>query len=474
MNKTKIQSHSNGKTFTQYDDLEPMDLCRKLDRPPSHEFPYQHKFVKVVGDVEMAYLESGQLDSDNVVLFVHGAPEQAYVWRNIMPYLENYARVIAVEHVGHGLSDKLDIDYTIEDYVKYLFSFIETLELDNITVVCQDWGSGIGPYYGACNPDKVQGVVLMEALLAPSYPIRDAEIARNDPTMAIAMDHYDRWRSDDAEKWNSEQNLFVERILNMHTARQMTQRELDVYRDPFRDPNSRQPMLEWPRQVGYGGDRPYVDRAMDAINEWLFTSDVKVLDIFSKPGAVTTELDVAWRAERIEHHESAFVGMGNHFLQEDQPEQIGHAIGDWYRRHHAKSKKVWYKQPRNEMETILHFFDAVTKGDVDTALSMIHPDCHWVYRGPDSIPFAGEYRGPQGVGEYLQKFGSLVEIVEFEPELIWNDNDVIIQAHEINRLHGQERTIELEVTQVFKVKNGWILSFQEYADTALMASLFEA
>lgn len=461
------------KKFTQYDDLEPLDLCRKLDRPPSHEFSYQHKFVKVIDDVEMAYVETGQLDSDKVVLFVHGAPEQAYIWRNIMFYVENYARVIAVEQIGHGLSDKLDIDYTIEDYVKYFFSFIETLELDNITIVGQDWGSVIGPYYGACNPDKVKGVVLMEALLAPAYPIRNAKSAREDPTMAIAMDHYDRWRTDEAEKWNTEQNLFIERILNMHTARQMTQRELDVYRDPFRNPAHRQPMLQWPRECGLDGDRPFVDNVMDAVNEWLFTSDVKVLDIFSKPGAVTTELDVAWRAKRIANHESAFVGIANHFLQEDQPEQIGHAIGDWYRRNHAADKKVWYKQPRNEMETVLHFFDAVINGDMDKALGMIHPDCTWVYRGPDSIPFAGEYRGPQGVGEFLQKFGSLVEIVEFEPDMIWNDNDIIIRAHEINRLHGGDQTIEMDVTQIFKVRNGWIMAFQEYADTAKMASLFK-
>ena len=107
MNKavTDQGTRSAHKVFTRYDDLEPGDLCRKLDRPPSHEFPYEHKFVKVVDDVEMAYVESGQLHSDKVVLFVHGAPEQAYIWRNIMPYLENYARVIAVEHIGHGLSD---------------------------------------------------------------------------------------------------------------------------------------------------------------------------------------------------------------------------------------------------------------------------------------------------------------------------------------------------------------------------------
>ena len=53
----KVLNHS--KVFTQYDDMEPNDLVRKLDRLPSHEFPYTHKFVKVVDDVEMAYVESG-------------------------------------------------------------------------------------------------------------------------------------------------------------------------------------------------------------------------------------------------------------------------------------------------------------------------------------------------------------------------------------------------------------------------------
>ena len=77
------------------------------------------------------------------------------------------------------------------------------------------------------------------------------------------------------------------------------------------------------------------------------------------------------------------------------------------------------------------------------------------------------------MGDYLQKFGSQVEIVSFEPDLIWNDNDVIIRASEVNKLHSGGPEIELEVTQVFKVKNGWITEFQEYSDTARMASLFE-
>lgn len=469
-----MKNTQSERQFIHHTDMEPADLNRKLNRPPSDDFPYQHKFVEVVDGVKLSYVESGQLNSDQVVLFVHGAPESAYVWRNVMPYVEQQARVIAVEHIGHGMSDKPDIEYSIENYYKYYASFIETMGLDNIVIVCQDWGSVIGPLYGANNPDKVKGVCLMEALLAPSYPLQGVEQLREDPTMAIAMDHYDKWRSEDAVKWNSEQNIFVERILQMHTIRKLNQRVMDTYRDPFRDPASRSPMLQWPRECGYDGDRPFPDQAMGKINDWLMTSDVQVLDLFAKPGAITTQTDVAWRAKRIKNHQSAYIGQGNHFVQEDCCEAIGHALGDWHRRNFAKDSTDWYMaSPRNEMEAVLHFFGSVIKGDMDTALSIIHPECDWVYNGPDCIPFAGKFHGPQGVAEYLMKFNEACEIVEFKPEMLWDDDKIIMTAKEINRGRASGKTITLDITQIFKVRFGQIVSFQEFADTSAMATLFE-
>jgi haloalkane dehalogenase len=43
-----------------------------------------------------------------------------------------------------GRSDKPDIDYRFFDHVKYMEGFIEKMELNNITLVLHDWGSGIG------------------------------------------------------------------------------------------------------------------------------------------------------------------------------------------------------------------------------------------------------------------------------------------------------------------------------------------
>jgi haloalkane dehalogenase len=465
---------SEERTFTHHTDMEPSDLNRKLNRPPSDEFNYEHKFLDVLDGTKIAYVDAGNPASDITVLFVHGAPESSYVWRNIMPYVERQARVIAPDHIGHGMSDKPDVRYGIEDYYKYLEAFLLKLDLKNIIIVCQDWGTVIGPLFGANHPERVVGVAMLEALLAPSYPMKNVEQLREDPTMAIAIDHYDKWRTQEAVKWNFEQNIFVERILQMHTIRKLSQRVMDHYRDPFRNPEARRPLIVWPRECGYDGDRPFPDEAMEKINTWLTTSDIKVLDFFAKPGAVTTQTDVAWRAKHIKNHESCYIGQGNHFSQEDCPESIGHGLGEWVRRNFAADSSDWYMtSPRNELEAVLHFFGAVIKGDIETALSIIHPECEWVYGGPDKIPFAGTFKGPQGVGEYLMKFNEACEIIDFKPEMCWDDDKIIMTAKEVNKGRASGKTITLNVSQVFKIRNGQIISFQEYADTATMATLFE-
>jgi len=102
---------------------EPGDIAYHMQyQRASSDFPYEHKFV-AVHDIKMAYVDEGE---GNPIVFVHGAPESAYIWRNIMPFVQPYARIVAPELPGHGKSDKPDINYEFADYVKYLDGFIGT------------------------------------------------------------------------------------------------------------------------------------------------------------------------------------------------------------------------------------------------------------------------------------------------------------------------------------------------------------
>jgi ketosteroid isomerase-like protein len=118
------------------------------------------------------------------------------------------------------------------------------------------------------------------------------------------------------------------------------------------------------------------------------------------------------------------------------------------------------------------FGGAVVGGDLDTALEIIHADCTWIYAGPDRIPFAGSYHGPDGVAAYLQKFGEEMEILSFEPTLTVDGDLVILRAKELNRHKISGRELNLDVTQVYEVRNGQIIFFQEFVDTAAILALY--
>jgi len=322
--------------------LEPGDLARMyLALVPRSDLRYNKKSMQVLG-TKIAYVDEGKGDA---IVFIHGAPESIYVWRNIMPYLEPYGRIVAFDLPGHGDSGKPDIEYTFSDYRNYVDAIMAELDLgDNIVLVIHDWGTVLGLDWARKNENRVKGVAMMEALVAPFYPILDVAEATKRKGKAGAVEHY-RLYQQEIEKARAlavDQNLFIEQTMQVHTFRELSQREMDAYRDPFRRLEDRIPLLMWAREVGLGGNRPVTDQAMNDYNAWMLKTDVKFLDIYGFPGEVSEEYDVRWRAERIKNIETAYVGLVLHFVQEDQPVATGRAMADWYRRNFAKDPKKWF------------------------------------------------------------------------------------------------------------------------------------
>jgi len=129
--------------------IEQMPTTEETSSPINAEFPFESHYVEVMGS-KMHYIDEGEGDP---ILFIHGNPTSSYLWRNIIPYVSDDARVIAVDLIGMGKSDKPDIDYRFVDHATYLDGFIEELELKNVTLVIHDWGSGLGFNYAMQNED---------------------------------------------------------------------------------------------------------------------------------------------------------------------------------------------------------------------------------------------------------------------------------------------------------------------------------
>ena len=109
------------------------------------DFPYEPHYAHVE-DLRMHYIDEGS-ESGEVILLLHGQPSWSYLYRKMIPILaEAGYRVIAADNMGLGRSDKpIDIGFhTYEHHVAILKEFLAKLNLNNITLFCQDWGGLFG------------------------------------------------------------------------------------------------------------------------------------------------------------------------------------------------------------------------------------------------------------------------------------------------------------------------------------------
>ena len=290
----------------------------------SAEFPYESRYIEVLGS-KMHYIDQGQGD---VFLFLHGNPTSSYLWRNVMRYVAPHGRIVAVDNIGFGKSDKPALDYTFQTHSRYTEAFIDALDLRNIILVVHDWGSALGLYYAARHADNVKGVVFMEPITPATFPMENLE------GFGPAADLFRRFRDPvEGKKALIDENLFIELLLaNATITRQMTEEEIDVYRSPFLQPESRYPIYVWPNELPVGGAPAPNVRVVERIGEWLRNSDTPKLLQYASPGAIMPPKAAEWAARNFRNIETQFVGYGRHFIQEDNPEAIGRGIVDWYRR----------------------------------------------------------------------------------------------------------------------------------------------
>ena len=108
------------------------------------------------------YIDEG---TGEVVICLHGEPTWGYLYRNMIDPLAEEFRVIVPDHMGFGKSETpQDREYTLKSHTENLSRLIESLDLDNITFVMQDWGGPIGTAYTVRNPERVSRLVYMNTL----------------------------------------------------------------------------------------------------------------------------------------------------------------------------------------------------------------------------------------------------------------------------------------------------------------------
>lgn len=130
------------------------------------DFPYEPKHLDIDG-LKMAYVDEGPRDA-HVILMVHGMPTWGYLYRHmIKEFLGAGFRCVVPDHIGFGRSDKVtDPDwYDIARHSANFRQLVESLALNDVTLVVQDWGGPIGLAQYATMPDRFSRLVIMNTWL---------------------------------------------------------------------------------------------------------------------------------------------------------------------------------------------------------------------------------------------------------------------------------------------------------------------
>ena len=275
---------------------------------------YRRRRIPVL-DSEMAYVDTGTGDP---VVFLHGNPTSSYLWRNVIPPVERAAQCLAPDLIGMGESGKAaGGSYRFRDHARYLDAWFEALGLTRgLTLVVHDWGSALGFDWAERHRASVRGLVYMEAIVQPLTWGQWPEKARQ---------VFQAMRSPAGEEMVLQKNVFVERILPLSVLRGLTEGEMAVYRRPYREPGeSRRPTLTWPREIPIDGEPADVVAIVAKYSGWLAGNDIPKLFINADPGVILTgsqrEFCRTWR------NQDEITVAGSHFIQEDSPAAIGHAV----------------------------------------------------------------------------------------------------------------------------------------------------
>jgi haloalkane dehalogenase len=269
-------------------------------------------------------------------VFLHGNPTSSHLWRNVLGRIGEPARSLAPDLIGMGRSGKPDIAYSFADHARYLDAWFDALELDDVVLVGIDWGGSLAFDWAARHPDRTTGLVFMETIVRPMTW---------DDFPGEARPRLEALRTPGiGEQKVLEENFFIEQALKITTLSGLREADHDVYRAPYPTPDSRRPLLAWPRAWPIEGEPADVAARMEAYDQWLATSDdvPKLLLTFDGPPErllMGPEL-VAWCAGNIAALEIEGCGPAAHVAPEDQPDAIAAAIAAWADRHDLRSSPL--------------------------------------------------------------------------------------------------------------------------------------
>jgi len=275
-------------------------------------YAFAPHYIDVDG-LRMHYVDEGR---GPVVLMLHGEPTWSFLYRKMIPiFVREGFRAVAPDFIGFGRSDKPTraLSYTYAGHVAWTRAFLETLDLREVTLVVQDWGSLVGLRLAAENEDRFARIVVANGFLPTArHPMPPAFLA---------------WRA--FARWSP---VFpIGRIVASGCVTKPSPAVRRAYDAPFPSHAYKVGARMFPRLVPATETDPAVPKnraAWDVLGRW----EKPFLTLFGKNDPILGGADRPLQAHvpgaRGEPHERFW---GGHFVQEDRGDHLATTIARWIR-----------------------------------------------------------------------------------------------------------------------------------------------
>ena len=267
-----------------------------------------------IDEMRMHYVDEGPADA-RPVLLMHGEPSWSYLYRHMIPPIASAGlRAIAPDLIGFGKSDKpaAQSNYSYEMHVAWMLQFLEELNLRNITLVCQDWGSLIGLRLAAENGDRFDRIVLANGGL----PTGDQVMPR---VFRIwrAFARFSPW-------------FPIGRIVQSGSVSTLRPDVIAAYDAPFPNSTYKAGARAFPKLVPTTPDDPAASAnraAWEVFNKW----QKPFLTAFSNRDPITRGADQAFLelVPGAKDQPHTTIRNAGHFLQEDKGPELAKVVIDF-------------------------------------------------------------------------------------------------------------------------------------------------
>jgi len=300
-------------------------------------WPFEPRFHEVPASGEasafrMHYVDEGSGDAEPIVC-LHGQPTWGYLYRKMIPALAERYRVLVPDHMGFGKTETpQDRVYTLRTHVENLVSWVEALDLRDVTFVGQDWGGPIATQFTVRHPDRVKRFFLANSIAGYGAGGRkDLPQVADSPWFGWIGAGLDNGRTEAVLRNLGSTVLSVMKIIGLERLDDVDDTWIRAYSAAFETPAECIGAHQFP-----------LDLYLDRIREFVIEGALGAKQLKAKPAmlvegmcdhAIPPERAIAdfqgmWPGSRVVE----LPGVG-HYCQEDAPERVTELLLEFIEAH---------------------------------------------------------------------------------------------------------------------------------------------